>query len=62
MIIELAKQRLAEFQNRNCHECKYAVVWKVGYGEGCCTYFPVLEKGNCINREYRNDCQVKEQM
>jgi len=36
-LIELAKEEVKEFQNKNCRGCFFAETIKVGTGEPCCT-------------------------
>ena len=46
-------ETLAEFQERNCHDCFYADEAKVGTGRACCTYpQPIkLDEGKCITKK-----------
>lgn len=36
-LIELAKNKIKKFQNKNCKDCFFADAIKVGTGEPCCT-------------------------
>ena len=50
-IKEITRQKITEFQERNCRGCDYAVEALIGTGRGCCTGTPKMENGVCLNKK-----------